>query len=256
MEDDAIVKSHLELFGDLRRGGVDPWSLSRGSGLYFAYLEDVEAIAPGAGIVNTNQHTLARAPVTAGLRLLRFSAVPSIDFMRVSDGVSSLPPGDPSADERDQRRIELLIALREMDMPLLEVLLAPHHAARRFFDSNVAPWWFLVFHATGPDALSGIIPQAHFYSDAADQPVIVGELPVLAPAPERWNARLLDIFSLAHVPDADFGSRGNENEPSPLEPAPLPASVSDDLAESDELEEIIDLMEKLRHHQSGGSAAG
>lgn len=190
---------------------------------YLAYLEEMATMypytaveAPGLGALRPRPLTLERKFVRA-----RFSGIRASLFDEMTEVVALSPDGIRSADQRRQRRVALQDAFKRFPVPVIDLFWSsddPAARSRRARAMRLHHWFQL-------DLSPGRVLDAR-------EPVFVGEPDAERPAePEFESGGLLglralseleeeplrDIFSLAHVPDADFdeGPEGPTGAPPP-----------------------------------------
>ncbi|MCV0387765.1 MAG: hypothetical protein K5821_15375 [Nitrobacter sp.] len=177
---------------------------------------DTSVEAPGLGILLPRPTILTSKFVRA-----RFSGIRSSFFDEIKDNVGLAPDGIRSADQRQQRRTALQEAFERFPVPIIDLFWSgydPEARRRRERTLRLHHWYQL-------DLLPGDVLNAH-------EPVFIGEPDVGRPAePDFAFGQLLglrslspsqeeplrDIFSLAHIPDADFddGPEGPAGTPPP-----------------------------------------
>ncbi len=177
---------------------------------------DTAVEAPGLGVLRPRPTLLAGKFVRA-----RFSGIRASLFDEMKDIVGLSPDGIRSAAQRRQRRAALQEAFKRFPVPVIDLFWSGDDpAARRRRERTMRlNHWFQLDLSPG-DVLD------------AREPVFIGEPDVGRPAePEFESGRLLglralsqreeeplrDIFSLAHVPDADLddGPEGPAGAPPP-----------------------------------------
>ena len=214
---------------------------------YLAYLEematmypDTAVAAPGLGVLRPRPTLLAGKFVRA-----RFSGIRASLFDEMKEIVGLSPHGIRSADQRRQRRAALRDAFKRFPVPVIDLFWSgddPAARSRRERTMRLHHWFQL-------DLSAGDVLDAR-------EPVFIGEPEVgRPPEPEFESGRLLglralsqheeeplrDIFSLAHVPDAnlDEGPEGPTGAPPPDDDDNGPDSTGLATVTSEEQEEQL-----------------
>ncbi|WP_313207297.1 hypothetical protein [Stenotrophomonas sp.] len=173
--------------------------------LYFAFLEEKNAIEPGRDVYGGDGRVLSRIEEGGGLMQIRFAAIPCTQFFDAADQIDDLEPGFVSDEARRVRLLQLRENLGGADLPVIDLLISsqPSWAVRL----PVGTWWVLGLGGGRPTLGDARI----FLTDTSDpreqsdtEPLALG---IFGDVPPYWLRRLRDIFSLAHVADADIGGR-------------------------------------------------
>jgi hypothetical protein len=128
-------------------------------------------------------------------------------------------------EQRRRRGDQLRARLEGVGLPVLDILIHRRHEDLWRLRLASSSWW-VVGVSGGPLSeadMKVFITDPDGISTQADQ----ARLLLLTPVPDPSRGRLRDIFSLVHVPDADFGTtERNEGSPAPIPP---PASLDDSI---------------------------
>lgn len=173
--------------------------------LYFAFVEERNFIEPGRDVYGGNGRVLARSEERSKLTQIRFAAIPCTQFFEAADQIDDLEPGFVSDEARRLRLLQLRENLGGADLPVIDLLISspPPWAVRL----PVGTWWVLGLGG-GPPTLGDVRLFLTATSDPRKQSdTEPSPLGILGDVPRYWLRRLRDIFSLAHVADADIGAR-------------------------------------------------
>lgn len=186
-------------------------------------LPDAAVEAPGLGSLQPRPLILGRKFVRA-----RFSGIRASAFEKMRDMVGLVGEGRLSAGARLQRRGALQDAFRRFPIPVIDLFWSGDDAAardRRRRTMRLHHWYQLDLSPgeaeTAPEPVFMGEPDA---GRSAEPDFASGRLHGLRALPPREEAPLRDIFSLAHVPDADF-------DQGPAGPAGAPPPDDDDGAD-------------------------
>lgn len=173
--------------------------------LYFAFLEEKNSIEPGRDVYGGDGRVLARTEDGGKLTQIRFAAIPCTQFFDAADQIDDPEPGLVSDEARRVRLLQLQENLSGADLPVIDLLIRsrPPWAVRL----PVGTWWVLGLGGGVPTLADARL----FLTDTSDprKQSDTGPLPlgIFGAVPQYWLRRLRDIFSLAHVADADIGGR-------------------------------------------------
>lgn len=198
------------------RGYFSPTLSQDDAVLYFAFVEEVETIPPGQRIYGATGLPIETPTSAVELEHIRFSAILVDRFLPLTVQIDPVDPDNVQPEQRVRRKEQLQEAMHGIALPILDLFLPPNAKDAL----GIAPAfgdWCLLGNTASPDDEDLSI----YVTDPED-----GERPttlrtglrVLAQAPEFWQNRLRDIFSLVHIPDADF----DENERDDGAPLPSP----------------------------------
>jgi hypothetical protein len=224
---------------------------------YLAYLEEMATMypdtaleAPGLGALRPRPAILAGKFVRA-----RFSGIRASLFDEMKEIVGPARDGILTADKGQQRRAALQDAFRRFPIPVIDLFWSGDDvAARRRRERTMRlHHWFQLDLSPGA-------------AESAREPVFLGEPDAGRPADQEFESGQLlglralssdeeeplrDIFSLAHVPDADFdeGPEGPAGGPPPDDDGPDASGVATVSAEAEQLTEPE--RERIRAAYSG-----
>ncbi|HUR39736.1 MAG TPA: hypothetical protein VM240_01060 [Verrucomicrobiae bacterium] len=202
-----------------------PTEMSR---LYFAFVEDVELVPARHAIYGPDGLPISGHVMHRGLRHLRFAGLLAGDFLQLVARINAVDPDSVTPTQRQIRGGQLRRFLTDTPLPILEFFIDPESKELAGMEIAFGNWCVLGMDdsATNEDVIVRVV------DPDADEPALEqGGLKLLAPAPGFWRERLLDIFSLVHVPDADFET--DEligGTPANIPPMAPPAGKSDEVA--------------------------
>lgn len=190
---------------------------------YLAYLEEMATMYPDTAVEAPGLGALVPRPAILGRKFVRarFSGIRASLFDEMKEVVGLAGDGLLSGGARQQRRSALRDGFRRFPIPIIDLFWAgddPVARSRRERTMRLHHWFQL---AVTPGEAEG-----------AREPIFMGEPEAGRPAePNFESGRLIglralspreeeplrDIFSLAHVPDADFdeGPEGPSGAPPP-----------------------------------------
>ena len=191
--------------------------------IYLAYLEEIATMYPETAVEGPGLGALRPRPLILEHKFVRarFSGIRASLFDEMKEVVGLASDGILSAGQREQRRAALRDAFGSFPIPVIDLFWNGDDRAaqsRRKRTMRLHHWFQLALSSGG--------------ARGALEPVFIGEPDAGRPAePEFESGRLLglralspreeeplrDIFSLAHVPDADFdeGPLGSSSAPPP-----------------------------------------
>lgn len=177
---------------------------------YFAFVDDVAPMsnavpidAPDGGILKTANPVLEQRPVR-----FRMSGIEVRHFLETMGEFEELDEAQITLAQRQQRREQLIAFYDGAAVPVIDVYASPKQEAFDLMRRTLVPssWHYVIFRQGG--------------EAVADQPVFLGEpyaqyprefapgeLQALLRVPWNIEARLRDVFSLNHVPDAEIDER-------------------------------------------------
>lgn len=167
---------------------------------YFAFVEDVSLISTGRSAYGPNGSHLLGPRSSGSLRHVRFSAILCEDFFDSSRHIDELGSDAVPLNLRLRRREQLREHLGNTPLPILDLLSS---RANWRFQPPLGTWW-LVGLASGEDSQELSL----FVTDdrGGERPETTrATLRGISFVPAAWERRLRDVFSLAHIPDAEFG---------------------------------------------------
>lgn len=190
---------------------------------YLVYLEEMVTMYPGTTVEAPGLGALVPRPVILARKFVRarFSGIRATFFDEMKEIVGLAGDGLLSGGARQQRRAALRNAFRRFPIPVVDMFWAgddPVARSRRERTMRLHHWFQL-------DVTPG-------EAEGAREPIFMGEPDAgRLPEPDFQSGRLFgfralspreeeplrDIFSLAHVPDADFneGPEGASGAPPP-----------------------------------------
>lgn len=210
---------------------------------YFAYLEEPAHRLRGGDIEGPDGAPLRERPqiLSRDCFRARFSGIRAADFARMLELVERLPSGDLADAQRERRRAQLGRAFEQFPVPVIDLIwAAPDAAGRQRWRGRPlrhSPGrWFELRAARGEAA-------------SASRPVLIGEpedgrpiddfaagqLVSIRLASPALTEALRDIFSLAHIGDADFGEEPEEPGAAPPDDGGGPPGVEVALVREDEV---------------------
>ncbi|UYY57163.1 hypothetical protein [Sphingomonas sp. S2-65] len=225
---------------------------------YLAYLEEMATMYPDTAVEAPGLGALRPRPFILGGKFVRarFSGIRASLFDEMKDAVGLARDGVLSAYQRQQRRTALQEAFQRFPIPVIDLFWSGDDAAarsRRERTMRLHHWFQLE-----------LLPGA---AEGAREPVFMGEPDAGRPAEPEFEAGQLlglralsareeeplrDIFSLAHVPDADFdeGPEGPTGAPPPDDDdGPDASGVATISEEAEQLAEPV--RERVRPAYSG-----
>lgn len=186
------------------------------SEIFFAFVEDCDLVTPGHAVYGIDGQILDCSIGDVHHYHLRFSAIRATDFFPISSSIRPVDPDTITAEGRRERREALVQNLEGVSLPVIDVFISVDSVAMPAPPPVFGNWWVL-----------GVILEStidrdyevHFNNPDDDVPTRRYPLMMMAPAPDFWNSRLRDVFSLVHIPDADFGTnQRDEGAPAALPP--------------------------------------
>lgn len=222
-----LAGAHVMVWGGFRSTlsksvVVDGW---RGGWIRYAFLEGGEPIDPDR-LIGPSGFPVQRPPLPGCAHRFRFSTIGVSDFERHRGQVDRIDD-NPDRAARNRRRRQLQEAFGDVPMPVIDVYAPPLTDLIDALQASPSGWYFMVARPGEPDGdeLLAIIGDAE-----AGEEDVVARLQLLGPAFEQ--ARLREIFSLAHVADVgdDDEDGGGEPEPLPDPPPGAPVLVVEQLA--------------------------
>lgn len=189
--------------------------------LYFAFVEEVETIPAGQGFFIADDTLVRASTAQMETRHTRFSAILLNDFFGLTEWITPLEPRNVTAAARARRRQQLSDGLSDISLPILDMLVGEDAQMRLGIAPALGDWCVLGMSSEFvDDGISLYMTNPEEGESPAPQPA---GLSLLVQAPDPWQIALRDIFSLVHVPDADFGeTEGEDGTPAPRPPnAPL-----------------------------------
>lgn len=225
---------------------------------YLAYLEEMVTMypytlveAPGLGELRPRPAILKRKFVRA-----RFSGIRAALFNDMREIVGPARDGVLSPDQRDRRRAELQEAFKRFSIPVIDLFWSAYdpQARRRRYKTMRLHHWFELNLTRGN-------------AETAGEPVFMGEPDPTRPAEPAFEAGQLvglraltpreeeplrDIFSLAHIPDANLDE--DPDGPSGRSPpddddggGPDTASATTSSAQEEQVEAVHERLRAVHH---------
>ncbi len=164
---------------------------------------DTAVEAPGLGTLRPRPLILGRKFVRA-----RFSGIRASLFEEMKEVVGLSPDGVRSANRRRQRRAALQEAFKRFPVPVIDLFWSaddPAARSRRERTMRLHHWFQLNLSPGGVlDAREPVFIGEPDAERPAEPEFESGRLLILRALSQREEEPLRDIFSLAHVPDADL----------------------------------------------------
>lgn len=171
--------------------------------LYFAFVEDVE-IVPAGQRQYVASGDLAGDPLgDVELEHVRFSAILVDRFLALAPLVDPVDPDNAGFEQRSRRKEQLQGVLEGVALPVFDLFIHPDAKTALGIEPAFGDWCLLGYASASDD--EGISLYVTDPDDGERPTTTRADLSLLAQAPEFWQNRLRDIFSLVHIPDADFG---------------------------------------------------
>lgn len=198
---------------------------AQGERHYFAYIEEIEAISPRHTYVGPADDPMELSlfrqfeprpwPIN-----IRFSGIEAETFSALMDQFEPLDPNDATLEQRRQRRHDIVRLLSHVDLPIFQAIIPANDSIwlrlREYWREG--HWCRLNMlprqQAEGPRYLFMAVPE---HGEQTSQPL---QLTSIASIDEYHLRRLEDIFSLVHLPDADFRGEATPGANHPPTPPP------------------------------------
>lgn len=170
---------------------------------YFVYIEEAHVLTQpdGARLDGPLGESVRRPDEThTRIRTAGVRALPFVDLMHVVTPLGA----EISRVERERRGAELRELLRELPVVLIDLLLSRYWADQPWAQLLAPGTWHVLGVSYGshrPDSVQVLVGDPDGARDTESRPASAEFM--LPPIPEL-ELRLRDIFSLKHVPDADF----------------------------------------------------
>lgn len=181
--------------------------------LYFAFVEDTGQIRGRRSAFGPNGRVLMSTEEVGPLLQIRFSAILCEHLFEGEDRIDSAGSTPPADSWRQNRLEQLREQFGRTPIPVID-LVAPLRWRLR---ADVGTWWVM-----GVGSTQRAWESASLFFSGEQEAELEQEQPasleILTPVPPYWGVRLRDIFSLEHIPDADFGD-GLVNPDQPRPPA-------------------------------------
>ena len=159
------------------------------------------------------------------VRLCGFSAS---GFLEMMDDFEDLSERTPTPDERARRRQMLGQLFSNRSTPMLHAYLPYWHPIRLLWGGlfRAGQWWEVELNPAIPgESEANVFIDSPLEPDGENGPLT---LTSIAMVPREIERRLRDVFSLAHVPDADFtDEEGGAGPESPEPPDGRPPTIAD-----------------------------
>lgn len=242
----ALFEMHWDQLRGSGQGYFSPRLRDDDAVLYFAFVEEVETIPPGQRIYGATGLPIETPLSAVELEHVRFSAILLERFLPLTVQIDPVDPDNVQPEQRVRRKEQLQEALHGIALPILDLYLSPDAKDVLGIAPAFGDWCLLGYTASPDDEDLSI-----YVTDPED-----GERPttlrtglrMLAQAPEFWQNRLRDIFSLVHIPDADF----DENERDDGAPLPNPPIFpSSGQADEVEVEERLQVERSAVYRSAG-----
>lgn len=187
---------------DLGPGYISPRQ-SEDRVLYFAFVEDVETIPAGQRQYVASGDLAGEPLAGVDLEHVRFSAILVDQFLALAPQVDPVDPDNAGFEQRSRRKEQLQRVLEGVALPVFDLFIHPDAKAALGIEPAFGDWYLLGYASASDEEGFSI-----YVTDPEDgeRPTTTrADLGLLAQAPEFLQNRLRDIFSLVHIPDADFG---------------------------------------------------
>ncbi len=184
---------------------------------FLAYSEESDSIETANGLEAPNGDRLVRLP-SLPARRFRLSGISLRNFRLLLDAITPVST-EPTQAERIQRRSELSASLSDMPIPNFDLYVPANHPLSEFANAILVRghWCALIVYRVEPEAPTPlvVVGDAQLSTPEYFSLGFIGRLTLAA------ETRLRDIFSLAHLADAEFGRRDGGTTtsiPSPVMP--------------------------------------
>lgn len=189
---------------------------------YLAYLEEMATMSPGLAVEGPGNGELRPRPVIFEQKFVRarFSGIRATLFEEMMEVVGLFRGEEISAGQRRQRRAALREAFQRYPIPVIDLFWSAGDPAARERRRTMRLHHWFELHVSSGEAERAIEPVFMGEPDAerpAEAEFESGRLIGLRALSPREEEPLRDIFSLIHVPDADFGEdpEGSSGTPPP-----------------------------------------
>ncbi|QSX74003.1 hypothetical protein HIV01_012325 [Lysobacter arenosi] len=165
---------------------------------------------------------------------VRMSGPVSSQFLEQMGNFEELSPR-PSPRQRERRLQHLRAHLTQVAMPVVDLYVSRSSDLLAELQTLLEPgsWHYLQVSDDAASPVSGSEPFV-LVGDIPGGDQRVARIDMLLPVDPRIETRLRDIFSMKHIPDARFDSRGRENDRMPVPPAPLAPDLESTVAAASE----------------------
>ena len=199
----------------------------------FALVEDTARFPPTRRLYGPDGQPISLRWPSDARRVLevRLCGFNADRFLATMDAFEDLSEGTPSPFQRDRRRAMLIQQYENDATPSLHLYLADWEGVYDVRNSLFAPGQWLEIEmnpAAAGQPIANVFLDQPLAPGGENEPMSLTSISLI---PLELEVRLRDIFSLAHVPDADFTERqegdgpANPNTPSgptPTQQAPTP----------------------------------
>lgn len=217
-------------FGYLRQTGADLYTLSLKSDHTFPaarpepirpfYVFVEETVSKelsgvlddptGKAIDETKHEVLAERPIR-----IRTSGVLIADFHDIEGRFEELDPENILDEQRIRRRADLLEHLADIPLPILDLYMRPGHPDLRTVQTMLTHGSWHIIGISSKPLLNDECPVLIGAPEIEEDPYLFSFLAYLGAVPANVEVRLRDIFSLAHIADANFEAEGGDIEDLP-----------------------------------------
>ncbi|MBF0851645.1 hypothetical protein HKD27_12070 [Gluconobacter sp. R75690] len=187
---------------------------------YFVFIEEIGPINP-EGIMRPDERPFGDNILNETLRdrswRIRASGIKTQDFYENMSEFEVLDHDNVTDDQRRRRKNHLNELFGVTTLPIVDIYLGSEDAFLQYSRDNINPgaWYFVGVGQPSDIGIPVFIGAAELPSDL----YIDGSLLLFMDIIPGVESRLRDIFSLVHIPDADFGEdTGGSTEPLPPEP--------------------------------------
>ncbi len=188
--------------------------------MYYVFVEEVGPINPD-GIMRPDERPFDNNIINETLRdrswRIRASGIKVEEFQQNMSEFAVLDHDNVTDNQRRQRKTQLNEVFDGKPLPILDIYIGSKDADYQYYRNTINPgaWYFVGVRQPSDTGIPIFIGAPEL---SADQ-YIQGSLVLLDTVPLLTEYSLRDIFSLVHIPDADFGEdTGGSTEPLPPEP--------------------------------------
>lgn len=193
------------------------------NGNFFVFVEEA-ALVPAKGLIGPAGTPVQLSDPTERLWRFRTSGIAVHEFLTASEAITPVDHLAIDQAARATRRSELQSGLGDVTLPVIDILIDEDHESLHFARAIFTPgaWYWI-----GVRPRLNLKDRWEVHIDTPIKSIIPGEaasLLFIEAVPPYFEYRLRDIFSLAHIGDADddgtgLGGAGPGDKP-PDEPDP------------------------------------
>ncbi|MBS1086678.1 hypothetical protein [Gluconobacter sphaericus] len=188
--------------------------------MYYVFVEEAGPINP-EGILRPDERPFDDNIINETLRdrswRVRASGIKVKEFNQNVSRFDVLDHDNVTDDQRGQRKAHLNEVFGGATLPILDTYIGPKDEGYQYYRNiiNLGAWYVLFVGQTSDIEIPIFIGSPELSADL----YIQGSLLLFDAVPLPIEYQLRDIFSLVHIPDADFGEdTGGSPEPLPPEP--------------------------------------